>query len=535
MSILNTDATQTQIYDNRQIRNSAGGYSFAVENMDYVRRFLILGSEGAQYSLQNRPTLSLENCPHILFMLDADGQKVVEELVKVSLQGRAPKQEPTLFVLALAARHKDLAVRKAAFDAVQKVCRTATMLFTFLDFYKKSGVTSGWGRLMRDAISSWYNNKDLQSLIYQVTKYGSRNGWSHQDVLRLAHTRPVDQDHSLLYKKITSKNKFNIDINIASDKNAFNKLLAIEAVKLATEAKSIIPLITEFNLVHEQVPSSLKLCPDVWDALLDNMPLTALIRNLGAMTSSGLLVNGNSASRRVREKLSNLDTIKSARIHPFNVLTAYNTYAKGVGQLGHKKWNPSEDIIEALDSLFYTSFTFIDPSHKRTHLAIDVSRSMDMGTILGSPGMSPRFGAAAMSMATLRSEDNVSMSAFSHTLVPLQFSPKDDLQTVIKKMRSIKMGATDCALPITTAMQSKTPIDTFVIYTDNETWFGNVHPMAALRQYRDRMGIPARLIVVAMKETNFTIADPEDAGALDVVGFDSATPAVIAEFSRGEL
>ena len=32
----------------------------------------------------------------------------------------------------------------------------------------------------------------------------------------------------------------------------------------------------------------------------------------------------------------------------------------------------------------------------------------------------------------------------------------------------------------------------------------------------------------------FTIADPQDAGMLDVVGFDSAAPALIADFAMSE-
>ena len=31
----------------------------------------------------------------------------------------------------------------------------------------------------------------------------------------------------------------------------------------------------------------------------------------------------------------------------------------------------------------------------------------------------------------------------------------------------------------------------------------------------------------------FTVADPEDAGMLDVVGFDTTTPAIMADFARG--
>ena len=74
--------------------------------------------------------------------------------------------------------------------------------------------------------------------------------------------------------------------------------------------------------------------------------------------------------------------------------------------------------------------------------------------------------------------------------------------------------------------------DAFVIYTDSETWFGQVHPCQALQAYRDKFGIPAKLIVVGMVSNGFTIADPEDAGMMDVVGFDSAAPSVISNFIR---
>ena len=78
-------------------------------------------------------------------------------------------------------------------------------------------------------------------------------------------------------------------------------------------------------------------------------------------------------------------------------------------------------------------------------------------------------------------------------------------------------------------------IDTFVIYTDSETWAGDVHPTQALRDYRRASGIDARLVVVGMVANGFSIADPADQGMLDVVGFDTATPQLISDFARGAL
>jgi 60 kDa SS-A/Ro ribonucleoprotein len=83
------------------------------------------------------------------------------------------------------------------------------------------------------------------------------------------------------------------------------------------------------------------------------------------------------------------------------------------------------------------------------------------------------------------------------------------------------------------AIKNKTPVDVFVVYTDSETWAGNAHPVQALQDYRQKMGINAKLIVVGMVSNGFSIADPSDGGMLDVVGFNTATPALMANFARG--
>ena len=72
----------------------------------------------------------------------------------------------------------------------------------------------------------------------------------------------------------------------------------------------------------------------------------------------------------------------------------------------------------------------------------------------------------------------------------------------------------------------------FITYTDSETWAGNIHPAQALRQYRSEFVGDAKAVVVGMTSNGFTLADPNDRGMLDVVGFDTTVPAVIADFVR---
>ena len=118
-----------------------------------------------------------------------------------------------------------------------------------------------------------------------------------------------------------------------------------------------------------------------------------------------------------------------------------------------------------------------------------------------------------------------------HGISKLTISPRQRLDDAIKAVSDLPFGPTDCSLPMLWAKANKVEVDTFVVYTDNETWAGQVHPHQALRQYRDWSGIDARLAVVGLAANDFTIADPSDAGMLDIAGFDAAVPTLLTDFS----
>jgi 60 kDa SS-A/Ro ribonucleoprotein len=85
------------------------------------------------------------------------------------------------------------------------------------------------------------------------------------------------------------------------------------------------------------------------------------------------------------------------------------------------------------------------------------------------------------------------------------------------------------------ALKKKSYFDLFVVMTDNETWVGKTHPKQALNQYRQQINKNARMCVLATTATGCSIADPNDPGMLDCVGFSNDTPQVISMFGRGEL
>ena len=510
-----------------QVQNTAGGYVWTVDDWMRLDRFLVLGSEGGTYYTSPR-ALALENAEAVLRCLQADGLRTVARITEVSTEGRAPKNSPALFALAMAAGLGDDPTRQAALAALPQVARTGTHLFNFLGYVEQF---RGWGRALRRAVGSWYTEMPAHRLAYQTVKYRQRDGWTHRDALRLSHPKASSEQHQAIFHWVTQG--WPSVGEVPHPDAVLRKIWAYERAKTAAHEREIVRLVSEHNLPWEAVPTKWLKSPSVWEALLPTLPMTALLRNLGRLSAIGLLGPLQNANNLVADRLTNEDHLQKARIHPIAVLAALTTYEQGKGMRGKLLWTPVPRVVDALNAAFYLSFGNVQPSGKRVVLALDVSGSMGYGLIAGIPGLSPRAGSAAMALVTAATEQDYTVIGFSHELIPLNISPGQRLNDAIRTVSNIPFGATDCALPMQWALKNKVEADAFVVYTDSETWFGKVHPAQALGQYRAETGIQAKLAVVGMVANSFSIADPNDAGMLDVVGFDTATPQILADFVRG--
>jgi len=539
-------ATPQNVQTPGTVMNNAGGFVYQIDKWDRLDRFLILGSDKGSFHVKAEK-LSVENAKNIVECIKENGKRVVDKIVEVSDAGRAPKNDPALFALALAASEGDVAVRSYALKALPKVARIGTHLFQFAHYIDGF---RGWGYALRSAVKSWYNEMDAERLALQVVKYMQRtaeegnatSSWSHKDMLRKAH--PVgDNDHNLIYDYVTKKGKLPSHVP-----SALRILTGVEAVKVATSAREVAKLVAEYDLPHEVIPKQFANDPEVWSAMIPHMGLTAMLRTLNRMTAYNVLKPLSSDLKTVISRLTNADAVKKARIHPLNVLNALKTYQSGHGIKGNLSWNPIREVSDALDDMLYMAFDSVQPSGKNILIALDISGSMASGRCAGMDNVSAREGAAVMAMATARAERNYHIVGFTANgwqfpgctskwgnqypsgISPLNISPRQRLDDVAKVVSSLPMGGTNCALPMMYALHNKLDVDAFFVYTDNETWSGDIKPMEALRKYRASGKPQAKLVVVGTDATQFSIADPNDPGAMDVVGFDTSAPAVMSDF-----
>lgn len=497
---------QSEQADARQVKNSAGGYTFKVDRWSMLDRFLILGTEGGSYYASEKQ-MTKDVASSVQDCYKKDPVRTINRIVEVSDQGLASKNDPAIFALALCARDDRIK------EVLPKVCRTATHLFQFVDAVNTLG---GWGRRIRKAVASWYLQQNADDLAYQLCKYRNREGWTHRDVLRKCHAKTKEETINNLLRWAVGKD--------VEQKHHY--IQAFELAQTTTNKHDIIKLIKTKGLVRECIPNTWFQDKYIWEALLEKMPMTALIRNLPKLSEVGLLTPLSDVEREVCDKLTHDDVLQRSRIHPFKVLLALKGYQTGVNR--NLRWNVSNNILSALDDAYYKTFKNVEPTNKRYLLALDVSGSMTHR--MQNSNISCREASGALAMVTLRTEKYCHTMGFAHHFVKLPLTKKDSLPSVINKISNIPFGSTDCSLPMIYAKKEKIPVDVFVVYTDNETWTGSKHPHIALQEYRKAMNINSKLIVVGMIANNFSIADPSDRGMLDIVGFSSDLPDVMRSF-----
>lgn len=544
-SISTRQTPQRERADRRQVVNSAGGYTFEVSDVQRLRRFLVLGVDAPTY-YASAPELAKENAGFLIELAERDHALLLRTVIDVSTSGAAHRQHATLFAYAVAVSHGSPTARKAALERFNHIVRTGTHLFLFAGYVEQF---RGWGRGLRRAIAGWYTEQPLEKVTYQILKYRQREGWTHRDLLRLSHPKATDEG-GLFSDRVVRAGLFEWVTKGEADV-APGLIRAYEEVQ--KDPSKAAAFARTPGVSWEMLPTEAHSDPEVWRGLLlaGNVPLQALVRQLPRLTRLGLL-DGGPKGATVRDLVVNTltdgDYIAKSRLHPMSLLVALRTYAKGANEYG-SAWTPNRHVIDALDEAFYKAFRNVQPTGKRILQAIDVSGSMSWPSSVGPTGLTAREVAGAMAMVTLGTERDADVVAFSGGsgsswfgggtayrqvgIEPLNLSPRQRLDDVVRSISGLHAGYTDCAAPMLYALERGLEYDAFVVYTDNETWHGDIHPHQALKMYRERTGIPAKLVVVAATPTPFTIADPADGGMLDVVGMDTAAPAVISDFIRG--
>nr|QBK88726.1 MAG: TROVE domain protein [Mimivirus LCMiAC01] len=612
--------------ESEMMPNRGGGFGFILPDKQRVERIIILGQSNGYYvGIRQDVTEAVQDI--IKMIGGGKGAMILSVIKDVYENGRASKMDPLFMVLATLARSDKLEIRRGAFEIV-KLLRTLSHLYSFLNFYKSAGSTKGWGRLPKKSINAWICKFQPRQFLYQVFKYLSRQGWTMRDILRCTHPDPVklklSKNMRLALEYVVSKKEKSLKTpkkgksqktpkkgkrqvrtrpeiltDIMKNRNENNEkkgdeiadyLTAIFVMKSLHEdntafIKQMVKMIYDHRLPREIIPTWGLKHIHIWEALLMSrdgsrvtMPMTALIRNLGVMTSKGVFDNASLYGMRtnlvadivskVCQHLTNATVIQRSRIHPASILLALFTYKQGRGTKGSLTWSPNRAILASLEAAFYESFGNVTPSGKRIFHGFDGSPSMTT-PMANLPGITSTNAVALMGMLFARIEPAhtqkwgvFSSATTSGSLYGYGYGSHYSSRstgdggfkmiTLTKHMTLEQAGAvtqlsnwagTDPSLIIKYAIkmvssgkwEKKTAPNVFIIYTDNDINQG-LSPVICLREYRRLIGDhTVKLCCIATTCSRVSIADPTDAGMMDFCGFDKDLLKHVYNFIAGKL
>lgn len=534
-TVVQTVQTQPIFGRTDMVQNNAGGYVFQITPQERLERFLLIGSEGGSYYVGEQK-LTAENADRIVNMIKTDGVNVIATIIKFARERRAPKVDPGIFVLALCCAHGSQEVKQIAYAAIHEVCNTATHLFLFLANIQQ---LRGWSRGLRTGVAKWYTTKTPDSLAYQVVKYRDRAGFTHKDAIKLAHpsTENADLNHLLAYiidkgkDPTTPKREIKNPKYIARERalvlHSNNPLIhAYETAKTTTDDKELANLITNSGLTWEMVPTERLNNATILTALLEKMPITALIRNLNRFAWNNMTKGQTDTTTKIVDRLTDEAIIKKDNLHPLNIVNALITYGGGKGQKSDKTWTVNRNITDALEKAFEISMKHVVPLNKKILLSVDISGSMSSGTM--NSDMTAAQIANVLAYIVLRNEKHAELIWFDDRLHEPKLSRKDSLRTVMKNTPN--GGGTDCSLPIKHAITNKLSYDAILIFTDNETWAGQHHSLQLLAEYR-KINPNVKVIEIALTANDFsTLPTDDDKNVLRITGFDNTIIPIINKF-----
>lgn len=513
----------TVVEESTGVVTHEGGKAYQVGALDTLRRFLIVGATGTFYVDRKAHVdefrALVEEC------LNTDYDAALAIVREVSDKGLAISNEPALYTLAIASTYKG----KNWQPTFHTVVRTGTHLLHFLAYTKGK---RGWGRSLRRAVADWFRLRDANTLAYQAVKYKSRDGWSLADALRKAHPMAVTPEHGAVMKWI-------VDGEYPEGPEIPALVIAADMVKRIPENEIGLPeakidavasIIRETRLPREAVPTELLNERAIWDALLDDMPITALIRNLPKMTEIGLLDRSGDGTKRVILALTDEEKLRKGRVHPIQVLLAMKVYASGHGDKSSKVWSPVPIVVDALDAAFYATFGNVPTVGKPLVLGVDASGSMT-GTYRQTGIVSPAEAAAAMALITTSVEPDCRVLFFDDRVYEHTISKRQRLDDVVATIGKYGRATYTNLVPKWAASQPE-PVDGLVIYTDSETWDTDTYP--ALRSLRGKHG-RVRAACVAIEANNLSLFPEEDRDCLNVAGFGPDVPHVLHAFLTGAI
>lgn len=483
---------------------------------------------------------------------------------------------PLAYTLAICAKCNMSNVRQQALEAIRYVCNTPSQLCMFLSYcaeidevecgcylrngsqrrYKRVGGIArqirlrSWPRQFRRGIAQWYVSnpryqEDIMLLAKHVTKYQCRNKFTHKRIIKACHPKARNEEMNYIFcyivKGLSKANQIfqNVLTNGQINDRIKEYFTDFESLKNVpdSDVDSVVNAINKWDLSWEHIPAKWLKHSRVWKTLLmREMPLMALIRNLGKAGSMELLMPGSDEENRVCERLTNIDIVNGSKLHPIDIISALTGYRRGEG-CNERTWPINERIVKALYKAYLNKLSVRPSTDKRLLLAINIKMKFDKN-VVGKRWLTCKQAAAALAMMLTENERAAETVTFGHLVRRFDFPRHDqgieDVETALERIASIREEGNEplsFSAPFIYATGREEPFDAIILITDRVPGSKVQEIQSAFSNYKQHHPT-AKCITVHFKHSE-TTANPTDSSMLDVMGVDAYAVEIMQDFILG--
>ncbi|WP_103106328.1 TROVE domain-containing protein [Brevibacillus reuszeri] len=376
-----------------------------------------------------------------------------------------------------------------------QVVRIPSDLSDFLTILQSMGRGEG-GRAVKRQVNRFLANVSE----YWALKYNGRGrGYSLGDVIATAHPKPIDLKQQALFRYLRGH-----EVN----KALLPQIEAVEKLKQAKTENEQIEWIQTGKLPYETVTSAIKPTKAIWEALLYQMPVFALLRHLQALTRTGVFEDQSHLDYAVK-RLTDRQALEKTKILPFQ-------FAKAFKQIEHP------ELRDALRVAVDLTFDNLPELGEKTAIFLDISGSMS-GDYL-------QIGSVFALALYKKTKGNSLFWLFDTNVVDAKPSRFDSILSQADKIRA--RGGTDTGAPVRKLTQERRLVDQIIIITDEQQNSGSPF-YRELLNYRSVVNPHVKAFIVDIAPYRHAMVPPQDEKTFYIYGWSDTVLSYIAQAAAG--
>ncbi|XP_069157260.1 RNA-binding protein RO60 [Procambarus clarkii] len=544
------------------------------------------GEDGSKPRLRaTNPGDTLINCTSIIPKLVEEGKaEVIIDTLRAYSQLPYVDKEALVLCLAVASKQSDQKkLVTDAHSAVRELCTNTHLFFLFIQISKmisKQAGHSGWGRGLRRAVNQWYLRWEPKHLALEVTRHFSAYGWTHRDVIRLAHLKlkelPLGTQVVLHYVFMGLEKT----VQEYTDKDNTSELLELLHVldkdsnpKEGESSGNMDQVINKVNKLHEMygcltlddVSSQSLKSPEVWSHILDKLDGESAVASVNRMAKASLLNPSCDATHGLPSKLVDCLTrssVTSGSVTPTQALMALHAYEHPTRYIGdtsckfyerkpsrggaskspklplktlckkNTKVNPQ--VVDALHSVITASAKNVEKTSRKLGICVDVRGSMSTSHVwTGNPegkGEVTGHEGAAVTVLTLTSGGTspaaTTLAFTENTLAEIKLSEGITLLQLINTFKETVIGEVNIDAALKWAKENAA--ETIVVLTHKFEQHAIYGAAQSLQQFNETSNTHIRLVLCGLGTKH--VHPQQTDNFLLVLGFDQRTPNIIRAF-----